>query len=242
MNTNLLITAHSGAGRTQPNSMEYLRQACLLEPDIIEVDVRRTLDDKVVLSHNPSLDGCSQPIVAMSYEQLLAHDPGLLLLESALDFCFEHAIMVNLDIKEFGVVKAVCAIITARACISQVIFTGCKEEEIVLIHQVLPLAKVLYNADSWDKGLYPDYASYARAMVAIAVETGSYALNINCEYVQQQLFPLARKQLLPIFVWTVESRALMRMMIGFGVASLTTKSIPLLREELAYLEGKLAAL
>ena len=32
------------------------------------------------------------------------------------------------------------------------------------------------------------------------------------------------------------------MMIGFGAASLTTNNIPLLEEELAYLEGKLSEL
>jgi len=240
MNTNLLITAHSGAGKTEPNSMEYLRHACLLKPDIIEVDVRKTLDDKVVLSHNPSLDGCPLPIGNMHYAQLLAHEPGLLLLEDALEFCFEQDIIVNLDIKEYGVAEAVCAVLAAKDCLSQCILTGCKEKELFLIHQLLPLAKVLYNADSWNKGLYPNYTSYARSMLEKAVNADAFALNINCEYVQEELFLLARKQLFPIFVWTVDSRALMRRMISFGAASLTTKNIPLLREELAYLEGKLA--
>jgi len=240
MNTNLFITAHSGASKTQPNSMEYLRQACLAEPDIIEIDVRKTLDDKVVLSHNPSLDGSPLPIAALTYGQLLLYDPGLLLLESALTLCFEHGIRVNLDIKEVGAIPCVCAIIAAWDCTSQVIFTGCKEGEIGLIHQLLPLAKVLYNADSWDKGSYPTYSSYALAMVEAAGQADAFALNINCEYVQEELFTLARKKFLPIFVWTVETRALMRKMIGFGAASLTTKNIPLLKEELAYLEAKLS--
>lgn len=222
--------------------MEYLRHAYLLSPDIIEVDVRKTLDDKVVLSHNPSLDGCPLPIGNMHYAQLLAYKPGLLLLESALEFCFEHDIIVNLDIKEYGVVEAVCAVIAARGCLSQCIFSGCKEPEVSRIHELLPLAKVLYNADSWDKGLYPNYTSYACSMIEKAVNAETFALNINCEYVQEELFNLARKKLLPIFVWTVEKRSQMRMIIGFGAASLTTKNIPLLREELAYLEGKLSEL
>ncbi len=239
MNTNLLITAHSGSMHTRPNSMEYLKQACLLVPDFIEVDVRKTLDGKMVLSHNPSLDGCPLPIGNMTYAQLLAHDPSLLLVEDAFALCFAHCIKVNLDIKEYEAVAPVCALIEERGCTSQVIFTGCKENEIYLIHQLLPHAKVLYNADCWDTGRYPTYGSYARAMVETAVAADAFALNINCEGVQEELFIIARERLLPVFVWTVESRSQMRMMIGFGAASLTTKNISLLREEIAYLEGKL---
>ena len=136
--------------------MEYLRQACLLEPDIIEVDVRRTLDDKVVLSHNPSLDGSPLPLAELTYEQLLLIDPGLLLLESALTLCFEHGIRVNLDIKEYEVVESVCAINSFLGLyLSGLSLPGCKENEIFLIHQLLPQAKVLYNADSWEKESYP---------------------------------------------------------------------------------------
>jgi glycerophosphoryl diester phosphodiesterase len=222
--------------------MEYLRQACLAKPDIIEIDVRKTLDDRVVLSHDPFIEGCSQNIAEMVYEDLLLHDPALLLLEDALDICFAHDIKVNLDIKEYEVVSPACAIIAARKCTTEVLFTGCKEDEIFLIKQLLPFAKALYNADSWDKETYPDYRSYAQAMIDIAVQADAFGLNINCEYVERVLFLLGRKQLLPIFVWTVEKREQMRMMIEFGAASLTTKNVPLLQEEIAYLEKKLTGL
>lgn len=237
MNTNLYITAHSGALGTQPNSMEYLRQTSLLRPDFIEVDVRKTHDGRVVLSHNPTLDTSSLAIAELPYEQLLQHEKGLLLLESALEFCLEHAIKVNLDIKEYGVIGPVCSLIDAWSCVSQVVFTGCMEREILRIHQLLPRAKVLYNAPSWNKGLYPDYKDYAQAMVETAVDADAFALNINYEYAKGELFDLARKRLLPIFVWTVEKEEQMRMMIGLGAASLTTKDVPLLRAVLSDLEG-----
>ncbi len=242
MNTHLFITAHSGALGTRQNSMEYLRAACLAKPDIIEVDLRKSLDGRVVLSHDPFLAGCPLSIAEMAYEELLLYDPHLLLLEDALDICFSHDIKVNLDIKEYEVVPPVCAIIQARQCVTQILFSGCKENEIFLIQQLLPLAKVLYNADSWDKESYPEYSSYAQAMIDIVLQTGAFGLNINFEYVERSLFVAARKQLLPVFVWTVEKRPQMRMMIEYGAAGLTTKSVFLLQEEIAYLEQKLSGL
>lgn len=242
MNTHLLITAHSGALGTQGNSMEYLIQACLAQPDIIEIDLRKTLDGKVVLSHDPSIEGCSQSIAEMTYEDLLLHDPALLLLEDAFDICFAHAIKVNLDIKEYEVVAPACAIIEARQCSSQILFSGCREDEIFLIRQHLPLAKVLYNAHPWDRQIYPEYGWYAQAMIEAAQTSDSSGLNISREYVQEELFILARKELLPIFVWTVEKREQMRMMISFGAASLTTKNVLLLKEEIACLEEKLSGI
>ncbi|MDY0288289.1 MAG: glycerophosphodiester phosphodiesterase [Sphaerochaeta sp.] len=240
MNTHLLITAHSGALGTQGNSMEYLIQACLAQPDFIEIDLRKTLDGKVVLSHDPCLAGCSLSIAEMMYEDMVLHEPSLLLLEDAFDICFAHDVKVNLDIKEYEVVAPACAVIEARQCSSQVLFSGCREHEIFLVRQLLPFAKVLYNAHPWDRQTYPVYRAYAQAMIETAQESDAFGLNISCEYVQEELFGLARKEMLPIFVWTVESRAQMRMMIAYGAASLTTKNVPLLKEELACLEEELS--
>ena len=50
----------------------------------------------------------------------------------------------------------------------------------------------------------PTYSSYALAMVDTAVKADAFALNINYEYAQEELFNLARQRFLPIFVWTVE--------------------------------------
>ncbi|WP_320129676.1 glycerophosphodiester phosphodiesterase [uncultured Sphaerochaeta sp.] len=235
MNTNLLITVHSGGLSALPNSYEYLQQACLLAPDIIEVDVRKTLDDRIVLWHDAILPGCFEPISQMPYKQLLEKYPKLLVLETALDLCGEHAISTNLDIKEFAAIPEVCRILQKEDCLDRVVFSGCGKAEIELIYSLLPSARVLFNVQSWDREVFPQYKDYVLSMVQQAQDLKAFGLNVCYKDVKKEFLQYAHKHMLPVFVWTVDTRELMREMILMGVYSLTTHNVELLRNEIAYL-------
>ena len=80
----MMITAHSGCDGTQPNSMEYISFAAGQPIDALEVDVRRAKDGQLLLTHDPIGD---KPLVT---------------LDEAFRFLADRKIMINCDLKEYG--------------------------------------------------------------------------------------------------------------------------------------------
>ena len=47
-----MITAHSGCDNTPENSLEFLGKALGMEVDAVEIDVRKSRDGRLILSHD----------------------------------------------------------------------------------------------------------------------------------------------------------------------------------------------
>lgn len=89
-----LVIAHRGASRAEPeNTVAAFRQAVAMGADGIELDVRRTGDDRLVVHHDPRLaDG--RTIRELPAAELPGDVP---LLAEALDAC--DGAFVNIEIK-----------------------------------------------------------------------------------------------------------------------------------------------
>jgi glycerophosphoryl diester phosphodiesterase len=89
-----LVYAHRGASRVEPqNTLAAFGAAVAMGADGVELDVRRTLDDRLVVHHDPTLaDGSA--IRAKRQGDLPAHVPTL---TEALDACA--GLIVNIEIK-----------------------------------------------------------------------------------------------------------------------------------------------
>lgn len=88
-----LIIAHRGASRAAPeNTVVAFRRAVEMGADAIELDVRRTRDDHLVVHHDPTSEG--RPLRAMGADELPAGVPEL---SEALDACA--GVVVNIEIK-----------------------------------------------------------------------------------------------------------------------------------------------
>lgn len=111
----ILVSAHRGYWSSYPeNSLEAYRMAMELGADIIEMDVRLTLDDEMVVFHDACLDRITTGYGRLresSWEYVnslfLRDEHGniskfkMLKLEEALDFLKDKAV-IALDIKEGG--------------------------------------------------------------------------------------------------------------------------------------------
>lgn len=88
------IIAHRGASRAEPeNTLAAFRRAVEMGADGVELDVRRTADDRLVVHHDPHLpDG--RTIRSTRRADLPAHVPEL---AEALDACT--GLFVNIEIK-----------------------------------------------------------------------------------------------------------------------------------------------
>jgi len=74
------LWCHRTANRDVPeNTLESLEQAALLGCNVIEVDVRRTLDGKIVLNHDgfmERLTDAAGEIETTNYDELRLYDAG----------------------------------------------------------------------------------------------------------------------------------------------------------------------
>jgi glycerophosphoryl diester phosphodiesterase len=92
-----LVLGHRGASAVAPeNTLEAFVRARALGADGVELDVRRTADDVLVVHHDPAVDGFGV-IVAASFAELRAERPAIPTLAEALDACGD--LLVNAEIK-----------------------------------------------------------------------------------------------------------------------------------------------
>jgi glycerophosphoryl diester phosphodiesterase len=119
-----LVLAHRGASRVAPeNTIEAFSRARELGADGVELDVRRTADDVLVVHHDPHVDDFGL-IAAHSFAALRAARPDAPTLVEVLAEC--KGLLVNVEIKclpwepdadgaDRPVVRAVAAALRAHA-------------------------------------------------------------------------------------------------------------------------------
>src|SRR6476620_7134670 len=94
-----LVLAHRGACRRAPeNTLEAFRMAAELGADGVELDVRRTADGVLVVSHDPVVPGFGL-LVEHSFARLRAEAPAVPTLDEA--FAVLDDLFVNAEIKCF---------------------------------------------------------------------------------------------------------------------------------------------
>ncbi len=110
-----VIIAHRGASAlaTHENSLESFQIAIDLKADYAEFDVRKTLDDKLIVFHDDNYKG--HPISKLTYEDLcsLTLQEGLTppLFSQVLDLC-KGKIKLDIELKESGFENEVVTMVT----------------------------------------------------------------------------------------------------------------------------------
>jgi glycerophosphoryl diester phosphodiesterase len=94
-----LVLAHRGASRRAPeNTVEAFTVARELGADGVELDVRRTRDDVLVLSHDPAVAGFGL-LIEHSFAELRAAVPNVPTFDEAFNALAD--LVVNVEIKGF---------------------------------------------------------------------------------------------------------------------------------------------
>jgi HEAT repeat protein len=133
------LLCHRTANKDVPeNTLESLEQAALLGCDVVEIDLRRTLDGKIILNHDGFLerltDGAGE-VETTFYDDLRMRDAGswmgerfagmhVVLFEEALRLARERDIRLILDIKTKGIGTAVLRILEREGMLQRVQFNG----------------------------------------------------------------------------------------------------------------------
>ncbi len=133
------LLCHRTANEDVPeNTLESLKQAALLGCDVVEIDVRRTLDGKLVLNHDGVLERLTDGIgdtEGSYYEDLRLRDAGgwmgdrfrdmqIPLFEDALRLARDLNIRLILDIKDKGIGGEVLQVVEREGMLQRVRFGG----------------------------------------------------------------------------------------------------------------------
>src|ERR1700678_1394044 len=133
------LLCHRTANEDVPeNTLESLEQAALLGCDAVEIDLRRTLDGKIVLNHEGFLERLTDGIGVTEtsyYGDLRLRDAGswmgerftglhITTFEDALRMARERNIRLILDIKKRDIASDVLALLKREDMLQQVQFGG----------------------------------------------------------------------------------------------------------------------
>jgi HEAT repeat protein len=133
------LFCHRTANEDVPeNTLESLKQAALLGCDVVEIDLRRTLDGKIVLNHDGVLERLTDGIGETEesyYDDLRLRDAGswmgarfagmqIPLFEDALRLAKDENIRLILDIKDKGIGADVLRVLRREGMLQRVRFGG----------------------------------------------------------------------------------------------------------------------
>jgi glycerophosphoryl diester phosphodiesterase len=210
------IIAHRGASHDeQENTLRAFRRAGELGADGVELDVRRTADDRIVVHHDPVLaDG--RTIRTVPASDLPDHVP---MLDAALDACT--GMFVNIEIKndpdepDFDptewVANRVTAALSARTPHSRWLISSFRLATVDACRRLLPSAPT-----AWLVG------SATRDVVETVARHGHAAVHPWDRYLTFEAVRTAHAIGISVNTWTCDDPARLRELIAWGVDGICT--------------------
>ena len=221
-----LVIGHRGASEARPeNTVEAFRHAAELGADWVELDVRRTADDALVIHHDAVLpDG--RVIVELAAAELPA---TVATLAEALAACA--GMGVNIEIKNVRpdpdfdpgdrVAGAVAELLLAGDVLGDIalvdiLVTSFNPRTVAVMGELAPSVRtgqLLFDLSA------PEVAA---AAVARAAADGHVSINPWDPFVDEALMARAGDAGLLVYPWTVDDPDRMRALIDLGVAGIIT--------------------
>jgi glycerophosphoryl diester phosphodiesterase len=207
------LTTHSSANNKVPNSKEYMKSCIGSNAKYIEVDVRKTKDNILVLYHNSTIE--TKTIIDTNYDELLKIDPNLVKIEYAINFALDHGFLINFDLKTIEAAEILAKYIEKYNFTYKCVISGCHQREAKLLLSLNNHLKIIYNLEKED---ILNIDKVVQIIVALKV----YGINLNYHLCCDSLFNILIKTNLPIFVWTVDSDEAFKLCQKYPITSITS--------------------
>lgn len=204
MPSKTMITAHAGAEGTTANTLDSIREQIACDVDAIEIDVRQDAQGALLLSHNPMLPD-------EHYDTL----SDCLTLVKQKD-----GLLINIDLKEEGLVEPVYHLAQSLGAADRLVFTGSVNADDLSFAREKNLP-VWYNSQLLSENELLSPLTAVRAK-------GLSMFNTHHKLVTDEMLA----QDAPFFsVWTVDHEEDLRRFLSAGVGNITTR-IPRLARKL----------
>lgn len=231
-----LISHHRGGGETQPpGSLAAYADAVEQHAELVEFDVRRTLDGTLICAHDPtSTDGVVWG--ESRWDEIASGPSAPLLLEAVLRLADTRS-GLHVDLKEAGYeAEVVRAVLAGSSPPRRIYFTSLDESTVQAIRSEFP-AQVA--ALSLGRGF-----RYRRPLVSLRrvtadvlpfrrlARTGANAVAVNQWLLTPLLKYYCRRKGIQIMVWTVNGERRMRRLLRDRDLAVLITDRPLLATEL----------
>jgi glycerophosphoryl diester phosphodiesterase len=218
MSTTTAVIAHRGASAVcRENTVEAFVEAKRLGADMVELDVRRTRDDVLVIHHDASLPGVG-PIVGQRHDAL---PPWVPTLDQAIDACA--GMVVNIEVKsspldpDFDEGRWVAARVAER-----VGERAWRDRVLVSSFDLVSVDRVHAIDDAIPTALLTLPGFDTREAAAMALEHGHRVLHPHDLAVTPELVEHLHDLGMAINVWTVDDPERMRALVEMGVDGICT--------------------
>lgn len=212
------VIAHRGASAVRKeNTVDAFVEAGRLGADMVELDVRRTRDNVLVVHHDASLPGLG-PIVELPRDAL---PPWVPTLEQAIDACV--GMLVNIEVKsspldpDFDEDRWVAARVA-----EQVGERAWRDRVLVSSFDLVSVDRVRAIDDSIPTALLTLPFIDAREVAVTAWDRGHRVLHPHDLAVTPELVEHLHARGMAVNVWTVDDPDRMRALVEMGVDGICT--------------------
>lgn len=199
--SSVLKIAHRGARAYEPeNTLSSFRKAMELGADAVELDVRKTKDNELIVIHSADVNkttngkGLVSELTLEQIKKLVTDkDEQVPTLEEVLD-CVSRRVKVLIELKETGIEEQVLALISKRGLLENVIIISFHEDA---------LRKVRELNDDVETGLI--YVRHKNPIQTALDLKAQYLLSLY-SFTHSANINKAHENGLKVIVWTINNK------------------------------------
>lgn len=229
-----LVIAHRGAPTmAYENTLESFELAITQRADAVELDLRLTADNKLIVHHDPKITRALPPLSAMTLSTVRRESKARGFYLPALDEVLELArgrIAVNIELKETGLEDAALRAVKESHVLESILFSSFLPAAIARVKQSEPRAVtglLLGLPRAVPKSGRRRPLSAAAKAAAVSAD---FLLPHKLRATKRFLRRLSRRGI-PAIVWTVNAPRSYRRLIQQHVAGIITDRPDLLRRQ-----------
>ena len=222
----LAIIAHRGASwAAHENTMEAFELAVTEGADLLELDVRKTVDNVLVVHHDGNIRGASKPIMESTYDearaQALASSYELSTLDDVM-IAFAERIALDIEIKERGIERDLFELVLKRSDETRTLLKSFDPAVVETLSQLAPdfMVGLVVGRDGRKRSdhlgeLFRD--DYIRRM-------GASFVAVDWQLLDTEVVASAHSVGLAVLAWTVDDVTTAGSLIAQGVDGIITNS------------------
>ena len=223
-----LVIAHRGdSSRALENSLEALRLALSLSVDMVEIDIRKSMDSELYVMHDRHTGRTSDKNVDIEQSRSdevsrvkLKNGEPIPTLKDVLSL-FTGNVGLNLEIKSEGAGRLAAEHLRDSGYRGPVLISSFLENEILAVRAVAPFISTSGIFDAFTMQNLTAYCAKRYSLISLRKKTVSRELIIACH-----------NHGIRVYVWTVDDEADMKKFITWGVDGIYTNKPSLLKEML----------
>lgn len=224
-----IIVAHRGNSSEAPeNTLAAVRSAILAGADAVEIDVYSTIDGELILSHDNTLERCTNGRGDVRYstsEYLRSLDAGypdkfgnkfagekMPFLREVLEEIKDKVTLV-IEIKQPGIEDKILQLLNETGTRDQVVIIAFSAASLARFHDIapdIPTSVLTYSHKTLDE------------IIALAKQAKTRSVNLNYGLCNKEIVTALVGKGYSVWAWTVNDPNTMKNMVHNGISVLTT--------------------